>query len=159
MVVTRKRKEILYQSAPVWKRLVAFLLDMLILEFFVFSHFEALVTKLSLGNTFSPLVLSQFTVLVFVMSMFVLLYFVVLECWLGQTLGYMALSIRLVGDLSFWRVLVSNLSFLPVFPFVLLWLLDPLMILFSSTHQRFMHVLLGLHVIDEVPLAGLDGVL
>ena len=147
-MVVKKKKSIFSSSAPLWKRFLSFFIDILILEFFVFSHFESLLQPYAALPSSHDLVSLSF--LVGILGFFVLLYFTTLEYTFGQTLGDMAVGIKLVGQTeSLWRIVVSDLSFLPFFPFFLLGILDIMMLFFSSTHQRFMRLLVGIHVVEE----------
>src|SRR3989338_1810893 len=126
MVVTRKKKNVLYRVAPIWKRLLSFIIDMLILEFFVFSKFEGLMNSMVPKIPFTTVTestLIQISVIASIIAFFVILYFTVLEYAFGQTLGDMIIGLHLktlIGEESgFWRVFASNLSFLPFFPLFL----------------------------------------
>lgn len=155
MVVTRRKKRVLYRLAPIWKRFLSFIIDMLILEFFVFSKFEGLMNSMIPKIPFTTVTESaviQISVIAGIIAFFVILYFTVLEYAFGQTLGDMAIGLHLktlIGEEpGFWRLFVSNLSFLPFFPFIMLWIIDPAMIIFSNSHQRFMQILVGLQVVE-----------
>lgn len=152
--MTRKKRKVILRPAPVWKRILAFIVDMLILEFFVFSQFEEVIKSLTPTKTSVFVITGEFIQISIVMGIIgfiVFIYFTVLETAFGQSLGHMAVALRLysVDELSLWKIAISNLTFLPFFPFILLWIIDPLMLLFSNNHQRFMHTLVGLQVVEE----------
>lgn len=134
------------RPAPVWKRAMAFVIDMLVLEFFVFSHFDTLLQNLT-PYTLSSGQFASFTMLTTLLGSIVLLYFTLLEFLFGQSLGQMATHL-FVTPASLWRIALSNIVFIPVFPFIILWIIEPLMVIFSQQHQRLLHTLLGMQVIE-----------
>lgn len=147
-MVVKKKKRVFTSPAPLWKRFLSFFIDLLILEFFVFSQFESLLRPyLTLPSSHDLISISFF---VGTLGFFVLLYFTTLEYAFGQTIGDMVVGIKLIGQTgSVWRIAVSNMSFLPFFPFIFLGVLDLMMLFFSSTHQRFMRLLVGIQVVEE----------
>lgn len=157
MVVTRKKRRVLYGPAVLWKRLVAFTIDLLVLEFFVFSQFESVLRTIMPSGPLASDDLAAISLAMGAIGFLVFLYFTVLEYAFGQTLGDMAVAIRLVSlsGPSFWRIAVSNIIFFPFFPVIILWVIEPLMVLISGTHQRFMHQLLGLQVVEEYAFGGI----
>lgn len=91
----------------------------------------------------------------FVMFFLVMLYFIMLEKRMGQTIGKMIMKIYIVSDingLKAWQVIVRNLVFVPVFPFILLWLIDPLFMFFTKTNQRLAEVLSKTKVVERYNL-------
>ncbi len=144
----RKKKE-LWRPAPLWKRFLALTIDLLVLEFFVFSHFEHVIRTMLPGRTLSAAALAQLSFVGGALGILVFIYVTVLEYSFGQTLGYMAANIVIVApDSSLWRIALSNVTFLPFFPFIMLWIIDPLTLLISNNHQRFMHTILGINVVE-----------
>ncbi len=145
-----RKKRGFYRPAPLWKRFLAFIIDMLVLEFFVFSYFEKIIRGIVPGtDVLSISSVAQLSAVSGVLGALVVTYFTVMEYSFGQTIGYMAANIRLImQDASLWRIALSNVTFLPFFPFIILWVIDPLMIVFSNNHQRFMHTLLGMQAVE-----------
>ncbi len=147
LMVGKRKKRVFTGPAPLWKRFLSFFIDLLVLEVFVFSHFESLVQPYVMVPSQD---LMRLSFLVGTLGFFVLLYFSTLEYTFGQTLGDMAVGIKLLPQpISLWRIVVSDLSFLPFFPFLFLAVLDFMMLFFSSTHQRFMRLLVGIQVVEE----------
>ena len=69
-----------------------------------------------------------------------------------QTIGKMLMKIYVVSDtktLNPWQLLVRNLVFIPIFPFVLLWLIDPLFMFFTKTNQRLSEILSKTRVVEK----------
>lgn len=102
----------------------------------------------------------------FVISVLIMLYFFMLERKMGQSIGKKLMGVYVVGDniataryerseyippgrfkrsenkpIKPWQLLVRNLGFIPIFPFILLWVLDPLSMFFTKTNQRLTEIL------------------
>ena len=78
------------------------------------------------------------------LSALTLSYFTILEWKLGQTLGKMILKINVKSEhktIKIWQAFVRNLFLIPVFPFIALWIIDPLFMLFTKNNQRLMEIL------------------
>ena len=151
--------------ALVWKRIAAFFIDMLILNLVVFfpfrSLFESFIPKeYSFSEAYRLMSSStHFTgyisAVAFVMLFLVMLYFMILEKKMGQTIGKMIMKIYIVSDinsLKTWQVIVRNLVFIPIFPFILLWIVDPLFMFFTKTNQRLAEVLSKTKVVERYNL-------
>ena len=88
----------------------------------------------------------------FVMFALIILYFIMLEKKMNQTIGKMIVKIYVASDnkdLKTWQLLVRNLVFIPIFPFVLLWILDPLFMFFTKTNQRLTEILSRTRVVEK----------
>lgn len=140
--------------ASVWKRLLAFVADLLIINLIIFFPFKRILQRAvpefgSYSEAYSFLSSNQsytttLTMVSLVMSLFAVLYFVLLEKKLGQTPGKMLFNISVISDMkkaSFWQFLVRSLFIIPVFPFVLLWIIDPLFMFFTKTNQRLSEII------------------
>jgi uncharacterized RDD family membrane protein YckC len=89
------------------------------------------------------------------MSILIILYFLMLEIKMSQTIGKMLMKVYVVSDnkeLKAWQLLARNLVFIPIFPFVLLWILDPLFMLFTKTNQRLSEILGKTRVVEKYSL-------
>ena len=78
-----------------------------------------------------------------------------LEKKMGQTIGKVLMRIYVVSDnnnLKTWQLLTRNLIFIPIFPFVLLWIIDPLFMFFTKTNQRLTEILSKTKVVEEFDL-------
>lgn len=125
--------------ARVWKRILAFLLD-LYLSIMVFSAF-LIVIESELPHNIDQLVNAGLSPLamaaVLYASLFVLLYHVFCEYIIGQTAGMMLFGVYVQPEkkkqpLRFWQALVRNLFLLPFFPFTLLWIIEPVYYVFQG---------------------------
>ncbi|MDD9952824.1 MAG: RDD family protein [Candidatus Woesearchaeota archaeon] len=120
-------------NASFLRRFVAFIIDILILDLFITIPFTPVFAQLLsrvettgfLALTYTNKELGAMIVLFLI----VYTYFVLFEYLLGQTIGMMLLSIR-VQSSNLWRHAVRNCYFIPAFPFVLFWVIEPLSILF-----------------------------
>lgn len=113
-----------------WKRLLAFIADIIILEATIGRPFRQFMpTELSLNMQLS----SQTIATSIILPVLFLIYFIACQYLLGQTVGMMLFRMRVVHtDGGLWRFVVRNLFILPFFPFAILWLLDPLFLAFTK---------------------------
>jgi len=148
--------------ALVWKRLLAFLADLLIINLVIFFPFKRIIQKTipefsSYSEAYSFLSSNQsytatLTMVSFIMSIFAILYFALLEYKLQQTPGKMLFNISIAGEtkkLKFWQSIVRSLFIIPIFPFLLLWIVDPLFIFFTKTNQRLSEILSKTKTIEQ----------
>lgn len=151
--------------ALVWKRIAAFFIDIIIINLVVLFPFRALFQNIvpkdySFSEAYRLLgssanYTSYISLVSFVMSMLVILYFFMLERKMSQTIGKMLMRIYVAGDnkdLKAWQLLARNLVFLPIFPFVLLWVVDPLFMFFTKTNQRLTEILSKTRVVEKYTL-------
>ena len=138
--------------ALLWKRIAAFLIDIVVLNFTVLLPFQSLMESLMpQQNSFSEIYnflksnyAASITAVSITASVLVILYFVVLERKMSQSIGKKLMNIYVAADdnkLTTWRLFVRNIVFIPVFPFILLWIIDPLFMFFSKSNQRLSEIL------------------
>ena len=132
--------------ALVWKRMVAFVVDMLILDALFYLLFsktinEAVPTDLSFAEKMA-LMQDQgnngLMAVFFTMFFMIFLYFLILEFKFGQTIGKKLLNIYVTtetGKTAFWQALVRNIGFIPFLILPLLLIIDPFFMLFSTNSQ------------------------
>jgi uncharacterized RDD family membrane protein YckC len=163
-------KRVFTGPATLWKRGFAFLLDIFIIDFFIFTAFKAVLAEI-LGNTTD--VMSAYAMLqqneaqanvlfmIFtVMVMLALAYFVLLEYLLGQTVGCILLNLKVVAQqgekefsmMTFWQSLSRNIFMIPAIPFILLWIADPLYLVLTKKGQRLTEWLSSTRVIEQFEL-------
>ena len=151
--------------ALLWKRIAAFFIDIMIINLVVLFPFRRLFQNIipkeySFSEAYRLLSSSaNYTSFIssvsFIISILVILYFLMLEKRMSQTIGKMLMRIYVVGDnkiLKTWKLLTRNLVFIPIFPFVLLWILDPLFMFFTKTNQRLTEILSKTRVVEEYNL-------
>lgn len=151
--------------ALLWKRIAAFFIDIAILNLVVLFPFRALFRNLipkdySFSEAYNLLssstnYTSYMSLISFVMSVLIILYFFMLEKKTGQSIGKMLMKVYVVSDnstLKNWQLIIRNLVFIPIFPFVLLWLLDPLFMFFTKANQRLTEILSKTRVVEQYNL-------
>lgn len=151
--------------ALIWKRIAAFFIDIMVINLVVLFPFRALFRNIipkdySFSEAYRLLgsstnYTSYISSVSFVMSMLVILYFLMLERKMSQTIGKMLMKIYVISDnkdLKAWQLLARNLVFLPIFPFVLLWIIDPLFMFFTKTNQRLTEILSKTRVVEKYNL-------
>ena len=153
--------------ARLWKRLLCFIVDLSILDLFVYTFFSDAAAKI-IGNNpgFSSTyrLISEIPsktnslVLLFTTIIFLTLaYFVLLQYTTGQTVGCILLRMKVVsqaegnrhGIPAFWQCLLRNLFVIPAVPFIFLWAIDPLYMLFTKGDQRLTEFISKTIVIEE----------
>ena len=148
--------------ALIWKRIAAFFIDMLIINLVILFPFRALFQNIipkdySFSEAYRFLstsagYTSYVNLVSFVMAGLIIFYFLMMEKTMQQTIGKKLMKIYVTSnsnDLKTWQILTRNLVFIPIFPFVLLWILDPLFMFFTKTNQRLTESLSKTKVVEE----------
>lgn len=151
--------------ALLWKRIAAFFIDILIINLIVLFPFRKLFQEIipknySFSEAYRLLSSSTnytgfITSVSFVMSILIILYFLMLERKMSQTIGKMLMKIYVVSDnntLKTWQLFVRNLVFIPIFPFILLWIIDPIFMFLTKTNQRLSEILSKTKVVEKYNL-------
>ena len=162
--------------ALLWKRIAAFFIDMIVINLIVLFPFRSLFQNIipkdySFSEAYKLLSSSTdyagfITSVSFIMSVLIILYFLMLEMKTNQTIGKMLMKVYVVdarenassrstsdnNTLKAWQLLTRNLVFIPIFPFVLLWILDPLFMFFTKTNQRLTEILSKTRVVEKYSL-------
>lgn len=133
------------------KRILALIFDLLIIDFIIIGAFEGVFKKIMPDISYSSITklleydvtqATQLANLLTVISVLMLAYFVFSQYKTGQTLGMLVFGLKietLNGEpLRFWQCFVRNLVIMPLFPFILLWIIDP--IYFFVTGDRFSEI-------------------
>lgn len=151
--------------ALIWKRIIAFFIDILIINLIVLfpfrSLFEGIIPK---EHSFSEAyrLLSSIRFKGFIssvsiaISILIILYFFMLERKMGQTIGKRLMNIYVASDnnsLKSWQLFVRNIIFIPIFPLVLLWILDPLSMFLTKTNQRLSEILSRTKVVEKFSIS------
>ena len=135
--------------AQLWRRVLAFVFDLFVIDVVFVSSFKGFFegvvpsgfsASMNFFESNAGLVQSL-TVVVALIALLVLLYFSVLQFRVGQTLGQYFVGVYVKSEgkvLSFWQCVLSNITFIPFFPFFILWVVDPLHMFFSGKSQRLM---------------------
>ncbi|MBS3105966.1 RDD family protein [Candidatus Woesearchaeota archaeon] len=150
--------------ALLWKRIAAFFIDMAIINLIVLFPFRSLFQNIvpkdySFSEAYKLLSSTNYSSFLtsasFIMSILIILYFLMLERKMSQTIGKMLMKVYVVSDnkeLKAWQLIARNLVFIPIFPFVLLWVLDPLFMFFTKTNQRLSEILGKTRVVERYSL-------
>ena len=148
--------------ALAWKRILALLADLLIINLVIFFPFKKIIEKsipafTSYSEAYNFLIANQsyvktLTIVSFIMALFALLYFALIEYKIQQTPGKILFNIFIKSDakkLSFWQCIIRSLFLIPVFPFFLLWVIDPLFMFFTKTNQRLSEIISKTRTIEQ----------
>lgn len=124
-------------EATVWKRFVAFLVDVLIIDLLllapfnvVYAQYDIDISSLLQGGASS--LPSGLLFAGFLAGIVFLLYFALLERHLRATIGMRLFGLRIQGGDGFWRCVARNLYALPIFPLQLLWVIEPVHLLLTK---------------------------
>lgn len=160
-MVRRVHTTVMQGSIPalLWKRIAAFAIDILVLDLTILSPFQGVLMD-ALPSNFSISALDQvhvsgtLTATLIAMGLLAALYFALCESMLGQTVGKMLFRLRVAGVASppgFWRCLLRSVFLLPIFPFAMFWLIDPLYMFFTRSSQRLLERLSATATIESSP--------
>lgn len=155
----KSRAHLPQNPAALWKRVIAYLIDVLIVNFVIIFPFRKM-TQLNSGSSFSDTYsylssapgLSYKLFLVFLaIGVLTILYWAVFEYRLMQSIGKMVMhiSVRSVsGKLSFRSAIIRNISKVSS-PFLAL---DVIYMLYKRSNQRYFEVVSGTEVVEGVNL-------
>lgn len=156
----KKGKTFLVQ-ASVLKRILAFIIDLLIINFVILFPILGILSKmLPEINSFSDVMNSlssveystSITVIVFITVVFHILYFVIFEKKLRQSVGKMAFNLYVESktkDLKYWQLIVRSVFF--IFPNIVRFI-DFITMLFTKENQRLLEVLSKTKVVEKYKL-------
>jgi len=148
-------------DASIWKRLLAFLIDLAVLEFIVFFPFNRLLRSampknMGIKESYNFFLHSgpgsMMATLSIIISFIALLYFVLLEYKIGQTIGKIMLNLYVVGEekeIKAWQAIVRSMFLIPLFPFMALWIIDPVYLAFIGKNKRLSEVLSKTKVVER----------
>lgn len=158
------KKRVITGNAMIWKRIVAFVIDLIIINVIILRPFRNIFASIVPSDSFSEVynfflensaTLDFLETVGIMITILILLYFVILEYKLKQTPGKMIMNLYVTAEkkLKFWQCVVRSLFFIPIFPFILLWIIDPIYIFFSKDNQRLTERLSKTRVVEEFPIA------
>lgn len=158
--------------ATIWKRAAAFVLDLIILNFIVVRPFRDIFLDIlgkstnysAINSWFSanPAAAIGISLMFALLGLFSLIYFTLMNYLAGQTIGQMMMNLQVIAVPKqqkrttetalpgFWRSVLRNLFAIPAFPFYLLWLIDPVYLVFSRSRQRFTEALSKTIVVEKI---------
>ena len=128
--LTLPKKKTFFAQASVLKRLIAFIIDLLIINMVILFPFRKVFKKIvpdtqSFSKTFDFLsnnsdYNTSITIILLVIAFLTLLYFMILEKNLKQTPGKMLFNLYVnsqTKDLKYWQLFVRSMFLIPLFPF------------------------------------------
>lgn len=151
-------------SASIWKRIAAFVLDLLIIDVLLLGSYDTLLRNILKADTATSIfqklqsdssISTLITMLFFVITMIILAYFILFDYLIGQTPGKILLNIRVVSlsedgfaEIAFWQAVIRSLFLIPTLPFIILWIADPAYLFFSKENQRLSELVCRTKVIE-----------
>ena len=159
------KEKIFIGPALLWKRIAAFFIDLFIITSILSFSFRGLLKNvLPKDYSFSNMLQiagsstafdSYFASIYIAMSILAFVYFYKMENKMSQTIGKKIMNIYVVSDaeqMKKWQLLVRNLFFIPIFPLDLLFIVDPLFMLFTKSNQRLTEILGKTRVVEKYSL-------
>ncbi len=160
--ISLKRGKTFLAQASVLKRLLAFLIDIFIINFIILFPFKGIINNIipdtaSFSETVDFLSRNSeyntyITVIMLLIAFLTILYFMLLEKNLNQSVGKMLFKLYVKSqtkDLKHWQLFVRSMFLIPLFPFVLLWIIDPIVMLFTKENQRLSEILSKTKVVEK----------
>ena len=156
-----KRGKAIVAQASILKRVFAFITDMIFIEFVILFPFSRVLERIvpqesSISEAFNLLSSSYYESSLIVIGLLTAIpaiaYFVLLEKEFGQTIGKKLLGLYVISDkkeFKVWQAIARSMFLIPIFPFVLLTLIDPLVMLFTKEHQRLSEILSKTKVVEK----------
>ena len=147
------KEKVFTGPASLFRRFFAFVIDLLVIDLVIFFPFRGILEKTMpkasykeayqflISNPGYSKLISIIMVAAGILSIF---YFALLEYKLNQSIGKMFLGVFVKNELKekrFWQYLVRSMFLLPIFPFILLWILDPIFMFFTKNNQRLSEIL------------------
>lgn len=149
-------------NASLIKRGIAFIIDLLILNLLIIYPFKKYLSNLipefiSFEESYNyilnnPEISYSIYSISIAIAILTIAYFSILELKLGQTIGKKILKLKVISttkEQKVWQYIIRSLFLIPLFPFMLLWLLDPIYLFFNKQSQRFTESLSKTKVIQE----------
>ena len=126
------------RDASLWKRFFALLIDLVVIDLVIVLPFAGILEgfNISFSNIESLVFSGTLLATLAIISLMSLLYFSLMQYFVGKTIGAHIFKLELEGKKSFGRCLLRNLFVIPFFPFYLLWIIEPIHLLIY--HKRFL---------------------
>ena len=134
--------------APLWKRAVAYIIDLVVLDLIIAFPFRNHFKTYNLSNIQDILHASKdqsLTTLAFALGILSLLYWVILEYNVHQSLGKMFMNIYVAPqEITLIQIIIRNITKL----FQVALLIDILYMIFKRSHQRLFEVFSRTEVVE-----------
>lgn len=153
------KEKIIKAPANIIKRALAFVMDLIIISFIIYPLENVIKNIIPKTNSYkeaflllnNPQYIGILTTISILTAVIAIIYFSILEFKLNQTIGKIIANIYVVSadkELRYWQCLVRNLFLLPFIPFILLWIIDPIYVIFNKENKRFSDILSKTKVIE-----------
>ncbi len=146
-------------NASYLKRFLAFVTDLILIDLFLLTPFGSLIIKKT-GITnpgavidyvlTHPQIMGFLSVIGFIVVVVSLLYFVLFEYLLNQTIGMMIFSLyitQIKNKSSLWRCMLRNLFLIPYPLFQIIAIIDIIHLFYSADGQRLTERLVGSKIV------------
>ena len=137
--------------ASLWKRLLAYILDVLIINLIVIIPFSPALKNLEkdIPNLLFNQNNKELIMISTIITILTLFYFIALEFKTRQTIGKMALGIHVSNierkELTITQIIMRNLTK----PFTLILIVDTVYMFFKKTNQRLFEVFSRTQVVEN----------
>lgn len=133
--------------APFWKRVLAFIFDVIIIDIVILYPFDSLFGKFDINN-FVGVYSTKITIALMFILILTYIYWVAFEWKVGQTPGKLLFNLYVAGRerVKFEQILIRNLSK----PFILILFVDVAYMFFKKENQRFFEKMSNTFVIERV---------
>jgi len=161
-------KKLVIAPASFWKRMLAFGIDLLVIDFFILSLFspvaEALVDTADFASVYNFIQsgAAQSEALAFAFLLVALMawaYFALMNYASGQTMGCLIMNLYVVEHKGqdfmrpkLWQCFLRNMFTIPVFPFVFFLVIDPIYLIFARKGKRITEWVSSTRVVEMFEL-------
>ncbi|MFH1316451.1 MAG: RDD family protein [Candidatus Woesearchaeota archaeon] len=160
------KKRYMKINAHVFKRIIAYILDLSILLIIMWPIVAVLKNVVHIPDTGS--VIDQYIFIIKNPSLFNMLfiveivefiiffiYFTALEYKINQSIGKLIMNISVESEkdkLSLWQVGLRNIYLIPIIPFNLLQIIDPILMIFRKDHKRLSDIFSKTKVVENIAI-------
>lgn len=118
--------------APWWKRLGSLLIDIFLMSVILTPFQKFLPNTPDFNATYS----TANYLIAFLIITYFLTYIIIMQYLTQQTIGMMLLNIIITNntkkEIKLWQIIVRNIFLIPIFPFIILWIVDPVYLLLTG---------------------------
>ncbi len=153
---------IIKADASIWKRILAFVTDFLIVRIIILSPFTSIIQQKlpviqDFGAYFEYLqtneqLMQSLTPILLAMGALTFAYFVIFEWKMKQTPGKMIFKLYAEPEkgakMTLWRIMLRNLFAFPIGPVMLLWIIDPIYVI--TAKKRLTEIISKTKTVEEV---------
>lgn len=157
------KQKVVIIPPPIYKRVLAFLLDIILINIVLYAPFRPIITKLAPVTTFAEYTeflssggssMETLSVITVIMAFIALLYFVIFEYTMSQTPGKIVFNMTIIStskEKNIFRYLLRSLFIIPIFPIFLLWFIEPFYMVFNPENQRLLEKWSKTRVVQYIP--------